>query len=161
MPSLCRCGEPFEVDHVMSWRHGGFHTLRHSEVRDLRVGLFREVCHDLPIEPCIQPLTGEQFPASTNKCDEARLDIHPRGFWGAGRGQQYAFFDVRVFYPFASSCRNSSTRPVFPLCTASTSTSHRKGSTTDSEFEKLNADAFELHSFSPLEAAWHRKPQSA
>ena len=107
VPSLCRCGEPFEVDHVMSCRHGGFHTLRHNEIRDLLAGLFREVCHDVSVEPCLQPLTGEQFPASTNKSDEARLDIRARGFWGTGRGQQDAFFDVRVFYPFASSYRNS------------------------------------------------------
>ena len=44
------------------------------------------------------------------------------------------------------------------LCTASTS--HRKDSTTDSESEKSSADA-SLHSCLPLEAAWHRKPQSA
>ena len=48
--------------------------------------------------------------------------------------------------------------PVFPLCTASTS--HRKDSTTDNESEKSSADA-SLHSFSPVEAAWHQKPQSA
>ena len=92
VPSLCRCGEPFEVDHVMSCRHGGFQTLRHNEIRDLLAGLFREVCHDVSVEPCLQPLTGEQFPASTNKSDEARLDIRARGFWGTGRGQQDAFF---------------------------------------------------------------------
>ena len=93
----------------MSCRHGGFHTLRHNEIRDLLTGRFREVCHDVSVEHCLQPLTGEQFPASTNKSDEARLDIRARGFWGTGRGrgQQDAFFDVRVFYPFASSYRNS------------------------------------------------------
>ena len=92
VPSLCRCGEPFEVDHVLSCRHGGFHTLRHKEIRDLLAGLFREVCHDVSVDPCLQPLTGEQFPASTNKSDEARLDIRARGFWGTDRGQQDAFF---------------------------------------------------------------------
>ena len=61
------------------------------------------------VEPCLQPLTGEQFPASTNKSNEACLDIRARGFWRTCHGQQEAFFDVyvRVFYPFASSYRNS------------------------------------------------------
>ena len=95
------------MDHVISCRRGGFHTLWHNEIRDLLAGLFREVCHDVSVEPCLQPLTGEQFPASTNKSDEARLDIRARGFWGTGRGQQDAFCDVRVFYPFASSYQNS------------------------------------------------------
>ena len=98
---------PFEVDHVMSCRHGGFHTLWHNEIRDLLAGLFREVCHDVSVQPCLQPRTGEQFPASTNKFDEACLDIRAKGFWGTGRGQQDAILNVRVFYPFASSYRNS------------------------------------------------------
>ena len=42
VPLLCRCGEPFEVDNVMSCRHGGFHTLRHNEIRDLLAGLFKK-----------------------------------------------------------------------------------------------------------------------
>ena len=144
MPSLCRCGESFEVDHVMSCRHGGFHTLRHNEIQDLLAGLFREVCHDVSVEPCLQPLTGEQFPASTNKSNEACLDIRARGFWGTGRGQQDTFFDVRVLYPFASSFRNSR------LPTLYRQHESQKDSTTDSEFEKSSADA-SLHSFSPLE----------
>ena len=137
----------------MSCRHGGFHTLRHNEIRDLLARLFREVCNDVTIKSYLQPLTGEQFPASTNKSDEARLDIRARRFWGTGRGQQDAFFISGCLNP--SHCPTGT--PVFPFCTASTS--HRKGSTTDSEFKKLSADA-SLHSFSPLEAAWHSLPEA-
>ena len=44
------------------------------------------VCHDVVIEP---PLTGQNvIPATANKQDDARVDIHARGFWGH---QQSAF----------------------------------------------------------------------
>ena len=38
--------------------------------------------------------------ASANTTNDARLDIKTRGFWSRG---QDAYFDVRVFYPYASS----------------------------------------------------------
>ena len=37
---------------------------------------------------------------SVNVTDEARSDVRGRGFWSNRRN---AFFDFRVFYPFASS----------------------------------------------------------
>ena len=62
-----------------------------------------EVCHDVAVEPPLQPLTGETIvPASANRRDDARADIHARGFWGR---QQGAFFDIRVFHPNAPSYR--------------------------------------------------------
>ena len=42
---------------------------------------------------------------SANHQDEARADIHAKGFWGQ---RQSAFFDVRVFDPNARSCCQSS-----------------------------------------------------
>ena len=101
--SRCRCGVPFDIDHVMSCRHGGFQSLRHNETRDLLAGMFAEVSSDVCVEPRLQPLSGESLPASAKKDDEARLDIRVRGFGGIQ--QQDAFFDVRVFYPFAPSHR--------------------------------------------------------
>ena len=59
---------------------------------------------DTAIEPPLQQLTGEQFVRSTTTTDqEARLDIKAAGFWGDGAEE--AFFDVRVFNPFAPSYR--------------------------------------------------------
>jgi len=50
------------------------------------------------------PLTGETFTEKTaNLKDDARLDVAARGFWISG---QKAFFDVRVFNPFAKRYRN-------------------------------------------------------
>ncbi len=106
VPTKCVCGEQFTPDHAMICRYGGYPTLRHNEVRDLVAGFLREVGSDVCCEPRLQPLTGERLPASANKDDEARLDVRARGFW-SNDGQD-AFFDVRVFHPFAPSYRNSS-----------------------------------------------------
>ena len=47
------------------------------------------VCNDVAIEPSLQSLSGEVItPQSANQQDDARADIHARGFWGR---QQSAF----------------------------------------------------------------------
>ena len=59
----------------------------------------KEVCHDVQIEPPLQPLVGvENLSTSSMKSDEARLDVSARGFWMTG---QKAFFDLWVFNPLA------------------------------------------------------------
>ena len=66
-----------------------------------------EVCHNVGIEPLLQPLSGESLEyRSANREDGARLDVMSQGFWAGDR--QCAFFDVRVFNPFAHSNRNHS-----------------------------------------------------
>ena len=77
--------------------------MRHDEVRDLFASLLQDVCHDVEVEPHTQTLTGQISSSSTNSSDEARLDVSARGFWQRG---QRAFFDVRVFNPFAKSHLN-------------------------------------------------------
>jgi len=85
---------------------GGFPTLRHNEVRDLTATLMSEVCHDVSIEPALQPITGETLSgASANIEEGARLDVAALGFWGSSH--ERAFFDVRVFNPHAPSNRQS------------------------------------------------------
>ena len=59
----------------------------------------------LLLSPPLQPLSGESItPNSAIRGDDARADIHARGFWGQ---QQSAFFDIRVFHPNAPSYRNA------------------------------------------------------
>ena len=101
LPQTCRCGEAFSIGHALICRYGGFQTLRHNQLRDLTADLLAEVCHNVTTEPVLQRLNGEQLPPSANKSDSARLDVRARGFWD--NSYQDAFFDVRVFYPFASS----------------------------------------------------------
>ena len=85
---------------------GGFPTIRHNEMRDFTATLYMsEACHDVCDEPSLQALTTETFPhATSNSDDRARLDIRAQGFWGDRHRR--AFFDVRVFYPNATSYRN-------------------------------------------------------
>ena len=105
-PTHCTCGSKFSVQHALSCPKGGFPTMRHNEVRDLTAHLMATVCHDICIEPTLQPVTGEHLSgASAIRDDGARLDIAASGFWG-GRHER-AFFDVRIFNPHASSNHQS------------------------------------------------------
>ena len=95
------------MEHALSCPRGGFSIIRHNEIRDLTASLLTEVCHDVRIEPDLQPVTGEGMTASsTNTNDGTRLDISANGFWG-GRFEK-TYMDVRVFNPHAPSNRNTS-----------------------------------------------------
>ena len=61
----------------------------------------KEVCHNVAVEPPLLSLDGEAIaPASANRSDEARADVHATGLWGRW---QDAFFNIRVFHPNALS----------------------------------------------------------
>ena len=99
LPSRCACGDPFNLEHALKCKKGGFIIQRHNELRDLTADLLDEVCNDVAIEPPLETLTGETFKYKTaNVADDARLDVSARGFWLRG---QRAFFDVKVFNPNA------------------------------------------------------------
>ena len=126
LPSHCICGQQFTVEHALSCSRGGGGgggdsvsvKVRHNEIRDISASLLTEVCHGVGTEPCLQPVTDEHLTHRTaNREDGARLDIVVESFWG--RDQQHAFFDVRVFNPFAPTHRNTSlARELFVALTA-------------------------------------------
>ena len=65
-----------------------------------------EVCHNVAVEPHLQPLTGETLHgASSITQDGARLDVAADGFWGSRF--ERAFFDVKVFNPYVRSNQRS------------------------------------------------------
>ena len=102
----CACGNSFTKEHVLSCPRGGFPIIRHKEIRDVTASLLTEVCHDVMIEPNLQPLTGEALTrATSNTADGARLDIAVNGFWG-GRFER-TFLDVRIFNPHAPTNKNT------------------------------------------------------
>ena len=102
LPLSCVCGKSFNVEHAFSCPCGGFLTIRHNEIHDLTAKLLSEVCPDVGVEPALQPLESEPLQyATANREDSARLDVVARDFWG--RNRQRAFFDIRVFNPFARS----------------------------------------------------------
>jgi len=104
LPQSCSCGSPFNTNHAMICKTGGFVVIRHDEVRDLTAQMLREVCHDVRVEPELLPTGGRSFTLrSVNTAEDARLDISARGFWARG---QRAFFDVRIFNPMAQSNRD-------------------------------------------------------
>ena len=55
--------------------------MRHNDLRDITAELLSKVCNDVAIEPPLQSLSGEAItPQSANRQDDARADIHARGF---------------------------------------------------------------------------------
>ena len=85
LPEYCTCGHSFTIDHALSSPIGGYPIIRHNELRDLTANLLREVCHDVTIEPHLQPLFGETLRGWTSiKGDEARLDVSVSGFFLGG-----------------------------------------------------------------------------
>ena len=101
LPLNCACKKSkFDADHALQCTTGGFIHKRHDRVRDAFAKLLNDVAYDVRVEPPLQPLTGESLNRSANRQDEARLDIAARGFW---QDDAMAFFDVRVFNPFAKT----------------------------------------------------------
>ena len=79
----------------------------HNELRKITADRLSELCHNVGIEPALQPVTGEhlsQRPA--NREDGARLDVAAEGLGGNSR--QRAFVDVRVLNPLVQSHCNTS-----------------------------------------------------
>ena len=89
IPSQYICGASFDVTHALSYKKGGFITLRHNEVRDITSELLDEVYVDARKEPILQEVNNEDLPREANKSKEARLDISSLNFWTTG---QPAFF---------------------------------------------------------------------
>ncbi len=65
-PTNCACGKSFTIDHAFTCPRGGFPILRHNEIRDLTANLLTEVCHDVSVEPALQPLTGEMLSGASS-----------------------------------------------------------------------------------------------
>ena len=70
------------------------------------------VCSDVEIEPVLQAISGEHLNRGSNKVQDARLDIHARGFWERHRS---AFFDVRVCHPNAVSYRDLEPQQIYRI----------------------------------------------
>ena len=110
LPTTCVCGSSYNLQHSLSCKKGGLISLRHNEIRDVSAELMSEVCKDVRKEPGLLPLTGEQLKTSANSSNEARLDISARDFWIP---YQRAFFDIRVFDPYAQRYRTQNVDKMF------------------------------------------------
>ena len=84
---------------IINCKIGGFISIRYNELRDLTGDLLAEVCHDVTIEPQLTPLTGGWLSRkSSNKNDDACLDVSARGFWQRG---DKAFLDYKGLQPIS------------------------------------------------------------
>ena len=111
IPAKCNCGTTFSIDHAMICPMGGFPTIRHNELRNITASLLSDVCHNVAIEPRLQPLNGESMTHHTAiTTDDACLDIRARGFWSPA---QNAYFDIRVFHPNAPSNNSGSISAIY------------------------------------------------
>ena len=111
LPNIVYVAVALSTDHAMICPHGGLTISRHNEILDLTADWMSEVCRETEVESLLQPLSGEIiFPRSTNKQEDARVDIKTIEVWGR---QQSAFFDVRVFHPNAPSYRDKSVAALF------------------------------------------------
>ena len=87
---------------------GGFIALRHGEANKIFGSLASRVFRDVEIK---QILTGEELKyKSANRQPDARSDVRVRGFWD---NRKDAFFEFRVFNPFASSFATKSVDAMF------------------------------------------------
>ena len=74
MPSTCTCESNVSVEHAPSCARGAFPMIRHNEICNLTATLLTEVCHDVCIEPELQPISNEILTgASANRQHGARL----------------------------------------------------------------------------------------
>ena len=138
MPCTCACGNGFSVEHALSCAKGGFPSIQHNEIRNLTATLLTEVCHDVCIEPGLQPIPREILTGATaNHQDGARLDIATSGFWGGSYERTY--FNVRVFNPHPPSNRNTS----LPSC-------YRKHEQIKKRMYEQRCREVEHASFTPL-----------
>ena len=72
MPSRCTCGGNFSIEHALSCPKEGFPSIRHNEVHDLTATLLTDVCHDVKVEPDLQPLNNEAFHHKTANSEMPR-----------------------------------------------------------------------------------------
>ena len=111
LPSLCACGEMFNVNHALSCKKGGLIAQRHDTIRDLLTSHINKVCRNVETEPLLQPLDNEIFNLqSTVTSREGRLDMKVGGFWTSG---VTAFFDVRVTHVNSRSNQGKHTATIF------------------------------------------------
>ena len=92
MPSHCAFNENFTVAHALHCPKEGYTHMRHNSIANL----LSDVCHDVEIEPHLQPFEGETFALKSKTADDdARLDIKANGLWDSRLDETY--FDMLKF----------------------------------------------------------------
>ena len=80
IPSLYACSHKLDMQHVMSWKKGGFTTIRHTMYQIKQAVV--TICKNIDIEPKLLLITEEAFDYQTaTTSNKARVNIRARGFW--------------------------------------------------------------------------------
>ena len=92
MPSTVLVAD-FHLSATMNHRYYITHPM--NELKDITASSMKEVCHNVTIEPILQPLYGEILhPHSAIVDDNARSDVRAEGFWDCR--QQHAWIKSRT-----------------------------------------------------------------
>ena len=134
LPSKCPCGQPFDLNHALNCKKGGFVIIRHNNIRDFEASLLSEIVRDVETEPTLQPVDGERLNGLVG--DNAKPDVRARGVWRPG---QNAYFDVRI------TNSNSTTQVNTP--TLKTLEKHEKSKKSQYNHRVMN---IEHGTFTPL-----------
>ena len=111
LPSVCVCGDHFNVDHAMICKRGSFVIQRHNELRDLEVEMLCMVCNGFETEPVLQHITGEELNGEANSAPDARLDIVARD---SGRGRGWlSSMHMRICHPNTDSYRDMDLNQIY------------------------------------------------
>jgi len=111
IPRFCVCGKPFNMEHALTCKKGGFVSQRHNNIKDMFTVLLNKCCTNVKDEPILTNIDGETFRnRSTNTAPDARLDIRARNFWRQG---QDTYFDIRVTHVDAPSHKDRATKIIF------------------------------------------------
>ena len=98
LPTLCVCGDLFNLQHALSCPKGGLVITRHNKLRNLTAEILGEICKNVVVKLLRTPLTGDEFPKSSCTSNQARADLSARRLWING---QTGFCDVTVSNPLA------------------------------------------------------------
>ena len=96
------------MSHVLSF----LFTTTLSGLRYLEAEHLSTICSDIETEPALQNISGKQFSGGSYKVQDARVDLHTRGFW---EHQRSAFFDVRVCHPNAESYKDLEPQQIYRM----------------------------------------------
>ena len=107
LPSNCTCGHKYDMNHALNCKRGGFVILRHNKIGDFEANLLQRLYNDVEIEPCLQPVEGEQVPGLVG--DDSKPDIIARSVWREG---QNAYFDICVTNTNSATQKNVSIEKV-------------------------------------------------
>jgi hypothetical protein len=113
IPTKCACGADNSFNHTQNCATGGFLLMRHDQPKNLFAKACKSAYIDVGCEPSLEPLTGEIMKyQSAITTDNARSDVRCRSFWTMMRN---AFFEFRVFNPFAKSYSSKTPKQCYRL----------------------------------------------